>query len=256
MAEEFETLPVDEPETAIEVEGVEPEIDEEDDETSFDPAGEPDEEAAALGTPAQAAQPNRANDAIRAAKARAKAAEAKAESVQREMMELLRGQVSRQNAPAPIDPAIERQRLELMSEDERTEYRVNKALAPLQAQLAQLSLQNEISNDRAQFSALVNGRPELKKYEGKVEERFQQLIKAGSGQSRESILKYILGEVALTKGGKAMAAARATGAENIRRQQTRPTSARSNVSDSDGHRDDSAAAEERLRRYFDGGGSL
>lgn len=256
MAEEDFELPVDPPETALEVEGVEPEIDEEDDELVTDPSGEP--EALADGQPAQAApQQSKANERVRRALAEAKEAKQQRDAVQREMMELLRGQVSRQQAPAPVDPAIERQKLDLMTEEERIEYRLNKAMAPLQAQLAQLSLQNEVSSDRAQFSSLVSTRPEFKRFESKVEERFQQLLQAGKAQSRESILKYLIGETVFAKGGKALSAARATGQENISRATTRPASGRSNVSGSEGSsQNEFAAAEARLKRLHDQGGFL
>ena len=248
--EDFE-LPPDEPETALEVEGDEPEIDETDDELVTDPAGEPDT-GAAPPIEQVAQRPSRASEAVRRAKAEAKTAREERDRIQREMLDLLKGQQTQQRAP---DPEVEQRRLELMSDGERYEYLRQKDKAEMSAQLQRISLQLEVQNDASVFKAMISGRPEFKRFEGQVEERFQALMAAGKPQSREAILKYLIGETIYQKGGKALAKARETGAENIRRQQTRPTNSRSNVSGNES-RDSYDAAEARLKRFHDQGGFL
>jgi len=252
MADEDFELPPDEPNTAIEVEGDEPEVDETDDELVTDPVGEPDTEAAPP-LDQVARQPSRASEAVRRAKAEAKAAREERDRLQREMMDLLRERQAPQ--PPHVDPEMERQRLEVMSDGDRYEYLRQKDKAEMSAQLQRISLQLEVQNDASVFKAVVAGRPEFKRFEGQVEERFQALMAAGKPQSREAILKYLIGETIYQKGGKALAKAREIGAENIRRQQTRPTNSRSNVSGNDSA-DTYSAAEARLKRFHDQGGFL
>jgi hypothetical protein len=221
MADEDFELPPDEPNTAAEVEGDEPEVDETDDELVTDPVGEPDEGQDELPLAAQQQRPSRATEAVRQAKARAKAAEAERDRLQKEMMDLLR---ERQAPQAPrVDPEMERQRLELMSDGERYEYLRQKDRRELEGQLQRISLQLEVQNDAAAFNAMMAARPEFKRFAGQVEELFQALLSAGRPQPREAILDNVIGKAVREKGSKVLAKARETGAENIRRQQTRPT---------------------------------
>jgi hypothetical protein len=249
--DDIPAVPEDADIPALEIDAEEPEIDTEDDEAITDPVGEPDEEPA---IEARQAKPDRANQRVRQALAEAKEAKAEAARIQREMMELLKEQTRK--PVAPIDPRVEQERLEMMTESERVAYQVNKYLAPVQAELQQLRLQSEVTNDRAAFNSALVQRPEFKKFESAVEERFQALLKKGQPQPRQAILEKIIGETVFKKGGKALAKAREAGAENIRRETTRPPNSRSNVSSDGGRADDFAAAEARLRRHFENGGTL
>ena len=252
MADEDFELPPDEPNTAVEVEGDEPEVDETDDELVTDPVGEPDTEAAPP-LDQVARQPSRATEAVRRAKAEAKAAREERDRIQREMLDLLKGQQTRQEPRYDVE--AERRQLELMSDGERYEYFHQKDKAEMSAQLQRLSLQLEVQNDASAFKATIASRPEFRRFEGQVEERFQALLSAGKPQPREAILDYLIGKAVREKGGKVLARAKETGAENIRRQQTRPTNSRSNVSGNDSV-DSHSAAEARLKRFHDQGGFL
>lgn len=246
--------PVLPPDTDLDDTGTEPAIDETEDELIEGQVSEPE-----LGAPPveQTAQQTRTNARIRAALAEKKEAQAKAEALQAQVMELLKGSMAQRNAPPPVDPAVEQQRLDMMSESERIAYHVGKLLSPMQEQLAKLNVQSQVTEDRAKFAAMMSGRPDLKRFEGKVETMFGELLAKGQGQSRESILKHLIGEAILTKGAKALSTARATGQENISRQTTRPTSGRSNVSGTEGRSSDGFdGALERLKRFHDGGGYI
>lgn len=258
--EDFEnlTLPPGEPDTdsAFEVDGQEPEVDQDDDELVTDPVGEPDEQEPEVEAVRQQSRSNSANDRIRKAVAEKKEAQAKADRLQNEMMELLKGSAFRQHAaPPPIDPSIERMKLEQMSDYDRYEYLRSKDKSEMQSQLAQISLQLQNQNDKSAFDALAAADPNAKRFASQVETRFQQLLSAGKPQTRDAILKYLIGDAILNKGSKTLAKAKAQGAANIRRQETRPTNVRSNVSDKQAASADDAAIA-RLKRFHDQGGYL
>ena len=258
MADDDFELPVEPAETATEVEGEEPELDTEDDEGVTDPTGEPDvqdPEASAL-RPAQQGKPiSPASRAVMRAKAEAKAERERNATLQQEMMAMLRERHS--PPPAQVDPRIEQERVALMNDREYADYRLTKLEAAMVAREQKLSLQMEVQNDKAAFQALVAADTRFKPYVGKVEDRLQALMKAGTPQTRESILKFVIGEAVVTKGAKALGKARETGQANIARETTRPSSARSNVSGDEARSGgDFDAAAKRLERYFAQGGSI
>jgi hypothetical protein len=228
--------------------GDEPEVDPDDDELVTDPVGEPDSQDAA---PKEEKQISKASQAVMRAKAEAKTEREKAERLQQEMMNLLRERNSPQAQRGP-DPEAERRYLENLSDSERIEYRLKQMENSFNTRLQQTALQAEIAQDKMTFASTVAARPEAKRYEAKVEERFQEYLRAGAPQTRQSILEKLIGEVWLKQGTKALSKARATGEANIRRETTRPASSRSNVS-SEGAASD-GGAEARLRKYFESGG--
>lgn len=239
-------LPVTEPDEVLEDE-VDPPEEQVDDEGL---EGEEPPLAAQQDGPKPAANPisRRVQQAVNAAKE----ARQQVEEARREIARL----TAAQNAPRAPDPEEERRRLDLMSESEKFEYLLNKQSVQFQTQLQRLSLQVETQTDQAQFQSRIAVDPDLKKYAPEVERRFGELMAAGKPQTRESILKYVLGEALLNKRGSVLPKARAAGAENIRRAQTRPSSPRSNVSDGGGRLDDADAAYQRLVRHAERGGTL
>jgi hypothetical protein len=188
------------------------------------------------------------------AKAEAKTEREKAERLQNEMMNLLRERNAPQ-APRGPDPEAERRYLENLSDAERMEYRLKQMENNFTNQLRQTALQAEIAQDKMSFSSELAGRPELKRFEAKVEERFSEYVRMGSPQTRKSILAKLIGDTILEKGPKALSKARQSGEANIRRETTRPASARSNVSGS-ASADNPDAAEARIRKYLEQGGQL
>lgn len=240
-------LPPVEPEE--EIEGDESEIDEEEVEAEGEQAATAESQPQAEAQkPAKGSPSYRVQQAVNAARE----AKREAEEAKREIARLLQ----ERQAPRQPDPEEERRRLDMMSDAERFEYLLNKQNAAFQTQLQRLSLQVETQTDQAQFQSRVAADPDLKKYAPEVERRFGELMAQGRPQTRESILKYLLGEALLTKRSSALPKARKAGEENIRRAQTRPSSPRSNVSGEMGGRDEADAAYERLVRYAERGGTL
>ncbi len=243
-------LPEPEELDSLLTDGVETEVDPDDDELVTDPVGEPDNQDAA---PNEEKPISKASQAVMRAKAEAKAAREESGRLQKEMMDLLR----QQNAPRPQapDPEAERRYLENLSDVERVEYRIKQMETSFNTRLQQTALQAEVAQDRMAFAAEVAQRPDLKRYEAKVEERFQEYLRAGTPQTRSSIAQKLIGEIWWTKGAKALSKAKATGEANIRRETTRPASSRSNVS-GEAAAGGSDAAEARIRKYLEQGGTL
>ena len=231
--------------------GGEPEVDQDDDELVTDPVGEPDSQDAA---PKEEKQISKASQAVMRAKAEAKAEREKADRLQNEMMNLLRERNAVQ-APRGPDPEAERRYLENLSDAERMEYRLKQMENNFTNQLRQTALQAEIAQDRMSFSSEMASRPELKRFEVKVEERFAEYVRMGSPQTRKSILAKLIGDTILEKGPKALSKARQSGEANIRRETTRPASARSNVS-AGSSAGDLSDVEARIRKHIEQNGGL
>lgn len=177
---------------------------------------------------------SRATKAVLAAKEIARAAKEEAAEARRQLEEVTRQQ---QQRATQVDPAVERDRLALMSSEERAEYRQQQAEVRHQQQIYHLQFQMYENNDRASFRALAATDKLAAKMEDKVEQRLLQLRdeKRRAGESnwnidRKTLFTFLVGEEALARGKAAGDKERKGGANNIRRQTSRPGNAHSNVS--------------------------
>lgn len=121
---------------------------------------------------ARAAAEARANDAER----RAAAAEAAASA--------------RTQAAADAE---ERAVMDAMSDGERTTYLLAKQVKQLNGGLADMRLQTQHDNDRADFRALLAANPRFEKYRDKVEDMVRQVRQSGGFLAREVILDTLIG---------------------------------------------------------------
>lgn len=193
----------------------------------------PDEEGQSEGDDAEelAAAPrkrNRANETIRSLR---KAAQDRAEenaNLRRRMDELEHTTRQRQQEPAETKEQ-ETARLQLMTPDERAEYRFNKAEERNQRALAVIQLQSADLADQAAFSALKVDDPAAKKYASDVEKTLADLRKRGENASRETILNYLVGQKSREAMKKNGGRAARKGQDNIRRQQATPGNGRGDV---------------------------
>jgi hypothetical protein len=145
----------------------------------------------------------------------------------------------------PIQDPVERQRrLAEMEPDERYQFLLNERDQALTAHINRLEFQMVQHSDKSNFETYLAANPEFKRYDQDVERIFAEAVQRGQPQSRTVILSWLIGEEVRTKGAKAVAAAKKAGAENIRRQVTRPVSAKSNVAAGDTRK---MTAEERLK---------
>jgi hypothetical protein len=211
-------------------------IEEQDDESLDEDDGEGDErEQAASGQKLEgeaeengqvAQRGGRASARIAALAAREKQKDEELDRIKRELDEIK----AERNKPREVDPELERQRLELMTPEERMEYRLNKMEELTRRETARLQTQLWESSDRAAFASMAASNPLVSKYKDQVESLFQQEMRKGNMLSREVLLKYVVGENMLKRAPKAASTQRKAGQERIERQKVTPSNARGNVS--------------------------
>lgn len=161
--------------------------------------------------------------------------------LKRELEEVRQQQVSRQRE---ADPEIERQRLELMTPEERMEYRFDKARQEDRQERVALQRQIWDGNDRANYQALVASNPLATRHKDEVERLFQDQMRRGKVTSREIILKYVIGEHAFKSAPKARQQQQRDGQRRIAQQTTRPSNGRGDVQ---GSRRGGGTVEDRLK---------
>lgn len=179
---------------------------------------------------------------------RRKRVEAELETYRKHVLDIQRQTAVRQ--PPTEDPDEERRRLEFMDEGQRVQYLVDKGLRQQQTEINRLSLQMNIRDDRTGFNSFIATNPHLKKYAADVEAEFNEALQKGNPKGRAEILTNLIGSEVIKKGSVAVSKARQVGADNIRRQQTRPSNTRSGVTGT-GKRTESA--EDILKRRLAGG---
>lgn len=173
------------------------------------------------------------------------AAEAKAEAAE------LRAQIDRITAGQTqqqqhLTQQQEQERLALMDPGERAEYIARQTAAQTQQTLAQIQFNSWDANDKVAFDALASRNPAAAKVRDKVESYLQDMRKSGTNAPRETVLKYVLGEMALNRAPKARAAGARAAADGRQRQQVRTPATRGDVS-AGGQRRGSEAAQRRAR---------
>lgn len=138
--------------------------------------------------------PSRRNEDIREARSRAQEAEAKAAATAAEVAQLraqLDAQARQQN------DAAEAARLELMSPDERADYKIRKSGEAMQRQLMQTQFQLSDQSDKLAFDAMCRADPRARKLAGEVERRLSDLRSKGQNVKREDLLAFVIGRRAL-----------------------------------------------------------
>lgn len=125
------------------------------------------------------------------------------------------------------DPAIEEARVALMNPDQKLDYWRNKDRQEADRKFQALQLQVVDSSDRAVFNSKYSANPVFSKYSDRVEAALREVRARGGNTDRETVLKYLVGEDAMSKVGKAKTEQTNRGRENIQRQTTRPGTGRS-----------------------------
>jgi hypothetical protein len=117
-----------------------------------------------------------------------------------------------------------------MDPEERYEYRARQLEAKTEHRIQALQFQLEDRADKTAFESLAARNPAVAKLANQVEEYLATMRRNGTTAPRETVVKYLLGERALTNAGAAKSKATRTAAVNKQRQQARPTGGRSDVS--------------------------
>lgn len=192
----------------------------------------------------QQRQPTRGEN--RVARLARETAEARAEAAaaRREADELRQ---QRQTAQPSETQAQRQERLAAMTEGQRLEYLLNESNANTQAQLAQIKFESWDTGDRSEFKALCAANPAVAKLADKVEDALRQMRSTGQNASRETVAKYLLGEMALSRAPRAAAKGARTAAAGRERQQGRPGAGRSDTAAPSGRKGGDERAQRRAR---------
>jgi hypothetical protein len=95
-----------------------------------------------------------------------------------------------------INEAQERDRLALMTPEERADYRISQQRNEMRQEMQQLRLQTAMQTDKASFDAKVTVNPVYRRMQAAVEEMFQEQVRKGQPTDRETILYHLLGKQA------------------------------------------------------------
>lgn len=171
------------------------------------------------------------------------AEKARADALERELAQIRQGQTQQQQHQAAEE---ERQRLALMDPEERAEYRIRQSEQRTQQVLNEIRFQAADSADKTAFEGLCARNPSAAALKDEVEQALQTMRASGTTAPRETVLKYLLGEKALSKAPRASAAAARKSAANRERQQARAVNGRGDVPANGGRR--GSEAEQRRRR--------
>lgn len=200
--------------------------DEADDDTSeddeVDAAGQQDDE------PAPRRRVARERDRDDDREARLTAAEERAAAAERRAIEIEARYNAQQQTQQGETPEQEAARTALMTPEQLIDYKVTKALGNHQRTTQQMVLNASNTADKASFDALVRENPSWKKVASEVERKHAELVAKGQYPTRETVLKYVLGEQAM----KMAANTRREGGERkgrVERERTRPLANRSEV---------------------------
>lgn len=121
-------------------------------------------------------------------------------------------------------------RMAMMDSEQRSEYRLNKALQRTEAQNRAIQFQMIDQADKSNFATLAAGNQLYAKLSKKVEEKLVELRAKGQNVDRETLAKYLIGDLAVARGPKAISRAKAAGDRNLRRERGRPSAGRSDQS--------------------------
>lgn len=150
---------------------------------------------------------------------------ARADRLEREMAEM-RAERQRQQVPAE-SPDQEAARLALMDPEQRSEYRLTKALARQEQQNNTLRFQMLDSSDKSAFASLCADKPLYKRFAAQVETKLADLRRQGQNVDREALAKYLIGEEVANRGPKVLQRQREQGKRNVDRQRAGSSATRS-----------------------------
>lgn len=222
-------------------------LDAEGDEAGGAEAGEGEDDAGIDGDGRRAApvrEPSRAQRRVETATRIASQAKAEAEAARRELAELRAAQQGRQTQE---QAALERERVALMSPDEKLEHYRQQDRQELDRRFAQFNYQTADANDRAAFRSLCAENPAYKAVAADVEEQLSEARRNGSNLPRETIATYLVGKRAIERATRAAPKQKREGAARVQRETVRiPAGGGSNVRAGAARSSDAVARAKRL----------
>ncbi len=151
---------------------------------------------------------------------------------------LLREQLQQATRPAQKSPEQvraeqeqERQRLELMTPDEKIDYYRQKDRQESDQRFAALQMQLAENADRSAFDALCARDSRIASMRDDVERQLAEVRRGGGNTSREVIAKYLIGDRALKQAPRARQNQQSAADQRLARQAGKPTgSAKGDIS--------------------------
>ena len=186
-------------------------------------------------------EPSRASRRVQEAIRRAKSAEDELARIRGEQSS---SQTREQQARAAAE---ERERLANMDPEQRLEYRIQKQAEQHRADMAQMQFTMQDSADRTAFDGYCARTPVAQKLRDEVEDRLAELRRGGTTAPRETVLRWVIGDRALTNAGRAKGKATKRADANRANQTTRPGSGRGDAA-GEGRRSGADSREARERR--------
>lgn len=176
---------------------------------------------------------------------RAKDAEAERDRLRAELDAARRGPPASQQSQEELQAERQR-RLNAMTAEQRVEFLQRESEQRLTNRLNQIEFATWDGNDQAAFTRLCAKEPAVAKIANRVEKRLTELRAQGQNASRETVAKYVLGEMALERQGRANREGRQREQEGRDRQVSRPQNGRGDLP-RDGQRRGSESQQRRKR---------
>jgi hypothetical protein len=192
------------------------------------------------GGQSQVAPRSRGEQRIQRLANEAREAKEKAERAERRLQELESRNQFGQNQQTEQQ---ERERLALMTPEERAEYRISRHEQTTQARIAQSEFRTADLVDRASFDAKAALNKVYSRYAPEVEKRLQELRREGQNIPREQLLRWIIGNKALESAGAP--AKPSAGKQRVAAQRATPTNSKGDTASSRGKQ--ATSAEARLK---------
>lgn len=123
----------------------------------------------------------------------------------------------------------ERERLNLMTPEERADYRISRHEQRTAEMLRTSQLQSAAQLDKAAFDARCATSPARKRLAGEVEKRFTEQMRIGQPTDRETIYFYLLGQQA-DNGAASAPSQRKQARRRVEQERVAPSSNRSSAS--------------------------
>lgn len=193
----------------------------------------------------EAVAPSRGSSRIQRLANEAKAAKEEAAAANRRIQELER-QTWQQNSQ--VTEQQERERLALMTPDERADYRISQMERKFDQRAQQQQMQTAATMDKVAYDAKATINPVYAKLRNVVEERFQEQLRLGKPVEREILLKLELGERALAGAAAGTGAARKSGRARVDSQRVASGSGKGDAASERGKSGDSP--ENRLKDVY------
>ena len=137
-------------------------------------------------------------------------------------------------------------RMQLLPIDQQLEQRQFRSEQRFAQQIHVLKWQTHMQQDKSAFDAQAVSDPLAKRYATEVEAKFNELLSQNQFAPRDSILNYIIGQKVRASRAKETGKQRQRGAQNLQRQQARPTGGRSDVQSTRGRVSEAEARRRRL----------